>query len=222
MFRSHVVISSALVGVDLGESFDVVADPRCDGRERLASVELGAGEPVAEVVQAHLLGACYALDDSAERLGESVRRNRREAGRVGEQVGQDEGVTGQLGSDVGRVGELIEPVLSKHFGRPGIDGDFSDLVALGVLVLQLAGGQVGDRFSDRDAAAVEVDGAPPHAADLASACSGGGQEAEGEMVLRIPARLGLSQDGGHYLRRGDLARDAGHRWGSGEPHDVGR
>ena len=80
---------------------------------------------------------------------------------------------------------------SEHLGRPGVDGDFSDLVAHGVLVLELAGGRVGDRFSEGDAAAVEFNGAPPHPADLVSSGSGGGQEAEGEMVLGILARVGF-------------------------------
>ena len=45
------VAAVALVGVDLRQRLDVVADAGGDGGQGFAGVELGAGVPVAEIVQ---------------------------------------------------------------------------------------------------------------------------------------------------------------------------
>src|SRR4029077_12146204 len=83
-----------LVRVHLGQRLDVVADASCDGREWFAGVELRAREPVTEVVEAQCLGTGSPLADASERLGQSVRWDRRHAGGVLDEIGEDVGLGG--------------------------------------------------------------------------------------------------------------------------------
>lgn len=131
------------MGIDLGEGFDIVTYAGSDGRKRFAGIELGASEPVPEVVEADILGTRDSVGDPAEGLCQAIRGDRCGAGWVGKEVSQDEGFGCELGTDV--FDELMLQCLMfrEELDRAAVDADFSHLVALGVLDDEFAAGDLG-------------------------------------------------------------------------------
>lgn len=91
MVGGFLVASVSLVCVDLGEGLDVIADAGCDRRQRLPGIELGAGIPMAQIVESKVLRSVHVASKSTEGLGETVGMRRRKTLGVDAEVGEHVG-----------------------------------------------------------------------------------------------------------------------------------